>query len=198
MELTPQIYFSEKHKVSVENYIKENNLDNKIIKVAIFLTGITSRTLLPSKVIIDIINYLTNKNYTVILCGSKQDYNYLHATNCSLKNKVLLNAGHFDILSLGYFLSKCNLVFCPDSGPRHLANAVDTPVLFYRNLRLSKIEVGEYSKNEEDMFNFLECEYLSKKEFSKILSGLDTAKICYAIEKILTKQLSTLNRISLI
>ena len=141
---------------------------------------------------------MTNKNYTVILCGSKQDYNYLHAINCSLKNKVLLNAGHFDILSLGYFLSKCNMVFCPDSGPRHLANAVATPVLFYRNLQLSKIKVGEYSKNEQDMFDSLEYEYLHKKEFSKILSGLDTAKICLVIEKILTKQLSTSNRIPLI
>ena len=60
-------------------------------------------------------------------------------------------AGSLQWLEFAELLRRCDAVFCMDSGPRHLSNAVGTPVAFARNLAFADIEAGEYCANETDL-----------------------------------------------
>jgi len=61
-----------------------------------------------------------------------------------------------------------------DSGPRHIANAVSTPVVFGRNLIFSRVEAGRYCENEID------CgppdEYVAPGEVERVIRSLDPAR----------------------
>ncbi len=73
-------------------------------------------------------------------------------------------AGDLRLLPLACFLQRCAVVLCPDSGPRHLANAVGTPVVFVRNIAVGKVETGVYCETEIDVAPGLERVSLSKQQ----------------------------------
>lgn len=92
-----------------------------------------------------------NSGAQVVLSGSKQDARVLErfAARCGFPCRVM--AGELGLRGLFCFLKKCSAVLSPDSGPRHIANAAGTRVVFIRNLFCSKIETGSYCPNEIDL-----------------------------------------------
>ncbi|MEO8044795.1 MAG: glycosyltransferase family 9 protein, partial [Spartobacteria bacterium] len=74
----------------------------------------------------------------------------LEALKAEFGLQAVMLTGQLGLLSLGFFLRKCAVVLCPDSGPRHLANAVETPVVFVRNFAVGRIETGAYCETEID------------------------------------------------
>ena len=87
----------------------------------------------------------------LVLCGAKQDARVLteFAGQCGVPCRVM--AGDLGLRGLCCFLRRCSAVLTADSGPRHIANAAGTPVVFIRNLYCSKIETGKYCENEIDL-----------------------------------------------
>ena len=92
-----------------------------------------------------------------VLCGTTSDEPLLKELKERFGLRSHILAGNLGLLSLGCFLRRCAVVLCPDSGPRHLANAVKTPVVFVRNLSVRKIETGAYSNTELDVASSSEC-----------------------------------------
>lgn len=86
----------------------------------------------------------------IVLFGAPEELPLLReaARECAAPC-VVLDAG-LNLRALGVFLSRCTAVLTPDSGPRHLANAVGVPVVFTRNLIVRRIETGAYCDNEID------------------------------------------------
>jgi ADP-heptose:LPS heptosyltransferase len=60
-------------------------------------------------------------------------------------------AGELNLRAACAFLRRCRAVLAPDSGSRHLANAVGTPVVFIRDLVCSAVEAGWYCETEIDL-----------------------------------------------
>src|SRR5262249_18307252 len=87
----------------------------------------------------------------IVLSGSKQDAPVLHQFAATCRVPCQIMAGALSLRGLFYFLKKCSAVLAPDSGPRHIANAAGTPVVFIRNLYCSKVETGRYCENEIDL-----------------------------------------------
>ncbi|MDQ6717437.1 MAG: glycosyltransferase family 9 protein [Gemmatimonadota bacterium] len=87
----------------------------------------------------------------IVFCGSAADAEQLHAAaaTCSAPSTVL--AGELGVRAFAAFLSRCSALLATDSGPRHVANAVGTPVVFGRNLTYSRIEAGTYTDTETDI-----------------------------------------------
>ncbi len=88
----------------------------------------------------------------VVLCGSADDAPYLQQAAAraprSLSCRVL--AGRLGLLGFAAFVRRCDAVLATDSGPRHIANAVGTPVVFIRSLNVSQVEAGAYCATETD------------------------------------------------
>ena len=87
---------------------------------------------------------------SVILCGTKGDIPQLELLKARFCLRSSIIAGELELLSLSCLLRRCAVVLCPDSGPRHIANAVGTRVVFVRNLAVGKIETGAYCETEID------------------------------------------------
>mgnify|MGYP000561858254 CR=1 FL=1 len=94
---------------------------------------------------------------SILLCGAPGDEARLRELQQSLSFPTEINAGRIGLRSLVALLAKCRVVLSSDSGPRHLANAAGTPVVFARNPWFSRKEAGVYCPDSEcDMAPSLE------------------------------------------
>ncbi|MBA3657489.1 MAG: glycosyltransferase family 9 protein [Gemmatimonadaceae bacterium] len=86
----------------------------------------------------------------IVFCGSIEDTDSLYsaAARCSVPSVVL--AGALGIRGFAAFLQRCSVLLAMDSGPRHVANAVSTPVVFLRNATYLRAEAGSYADTEVD------------------------------------------------
>jgi len=123
----------------------------------------------------------------VVLCGSANDAPYLTRAAAlapaSLRCRVM--AGRLDLLGFAAFLSRCDALLASDSGPRHLANAVKTPVVFTRSLNVSRIEASAYCDGETEVSP--DGEFLSQPAQIRALSTLRPADVALALEQALTR-----------
>ena len=120
-----------------------------------------------------------------MLAGSKHDASTLgeFAARCSIPCKVM--AGELGLRELFYFLKKCSAVLSPDSGPRHIANAAGTPVVFIRNLFCSKIETGKYCQNEIDLSPDVEFVPLGEQE--RLLRSVSPTTVAQTMLRLLNR-----------
>src|SRR5207244_13330543 len=115
----------------------------------------------------------------VVLAGSKQDTPVLGQFAAQRGVPCRVMAGELGLRGLFCFLKKCAAVLAPDSGPRHIANAAGTPVVFIRNLVGSKIETGKYCQNEIDLSPDAEFVPLDKQE--DVLRQVSPARVAETI-----------------
>jgi ADP-heptose:LPS heptosyltransferase len=122
----------------------------------------------------------------VVLCGSAGDGPYLARAAAqapaSLSCRVM--AGRLGLLGLAAMLQRCDALLCPDSGPRHIANAVGTPVVFLRSLSVSQDEAGVYCDTETDVSP--DGEFLSLPEQTRAFQAVRPADVALALERAMT------------
>jgi ADP-heptose:LPS heptosyltransferase len=107
----------------------------------------------------------------IVLFGAASDEISLQRIANAVPSRVHVVAGTLDLLSFAEALRQCDVLLATDSGPRHLANAVDTPVAFMRNLAVSRVETGAYCANELDLAP-PSVEYLSSSALSSVMSSV--------------------------
>jgi ADP-heptose:LPS heptosyltransferase len=90
-------------------------------------------------------------NAHVVVFGSESERPALDAAMQTRKMQGVLLAGRSSLRGFAALLRRCQLLISNDSGPRHLANAVRTPVAFARNLTFLKAEAGIYCDSELDL-----------------------------------------------
>jgi ADP-heptose:LPS heptosyltransferase len=119
----------------------------------------------------------------IVLCGSVEDAPLLHeaAAACAVPCKVL--AGRLPLRAFAAFLQQCDVLLCSDSGPRHMANAVGTRVVFVRSLNVSRIEIGAYCDAETDACG--DDEWLSPAAQDAALARLDPASVAALVARAL-------------
>jgi len=148
--------------------------------VACFMTTREPSHVWPYDYYAEALNLIYKKSGAqIVLSGSKQDASLLEkfALHCMVPCKVM--AGELGLRSLFCFLKKCSAVLAPDSGPRHIANAAGTPVVFIRNLFCSKVETGKYCQNEIDLSPDAEFVPLDKQE--DVLRQVSPARVAETI-----------------
>ena len=109
----------------------------------------------------------------VVLFGAANEERILRAAAAECRTPVKVMAGTLNLRALAAFIGKYDAALVMDSGPRHIANAARTPVVFGRNLIFSRIEAGPYCQNEMD------CgpanEYVPPREMERVIGKLDPA-----------------------
>jgi ADP-heptose:LPS heptosyltransferase len=119
----------------------------------------------------------------VVLCGSAVDAPLLHeaAAACAVPCRVL--AGQLGLRAFAAFLRRCDVLLSTDSGPRHMANAVGTPVVFVRSLNVSRVEIGAYCDTEVDACG--DDEWLSPAHQDAALARLEPAYVAGLVARLL-------------
>ena len=87
----------------------------------------------------------------VVVCGSADEAPQLSRAVREARIDARVLAGRLSLRGFAAFLRRCALLVSADSGPRHIGNAVGTPVAFARNLCMIAEEVGRYCDNEIDL-----------------------------------------------
>ncbi len=123
----------------------------------------------------------------VVLCGSAADAPYLSraASLAPASFKCRVMAGRLNLLAFAAFLARCDALLASDSGPRHIANAVGTPVVFTRSLNVSRVEASVYCDSETEVSP--EGEFLSPAAQRNALATLRPADVALAVERAVTR-----------
>lgn len=120
----------------------------------------------------------------VVLCGSASDGPQLEALAAESTARCHVLGGRLGLRALAAFFTHCTAFLGTDSGPRHIANAVGTPVVFIRRLAISRAEVGVYCDNETDVSP--DVEWLSRAEQTRALARLEPATVAAALHRVLS------------
>jgi ADP-heptose:LPS heptosyltransferase len=146
-------------EISKENYAKAkellNNISNKkIIAVAPGAKRKTNRW--PIERYFDIVLYLVNRGYAVVLIGSK--YEKEECRKIAEVNENTINlAGETSLLESIAVLSKCSLLICNDSGVQHLSSAVGVKSISLFSARDIKGKWHPYGNNNSIIRKRPEC-----------------------------------------
>jgi ADP-heptose:LPS heptosyltransferase len=114
---------------------------------------------------------LVRQQVNIVLFGAANDESDLRRIAATLPVDARVVAGQLGWLAFACALEKCDVLFAMDSGPRHLANAVATPVAFTRNLMFARVEAGVYGDNEIDLAP-PDAEYVSASEIPKVVQSV--------------------------
>ncbi len=148
--LRPRVYPAARDAEKADAIWTEAGMGEKPV-VACFLTSRQASGVWPARKFAETVAYLeADESHQAVLCGTAGEAELLEKLKTEFGLRALLLAGKLNLLSLACFLRKCAVTLCPDSGPRHLANAVQTPVVFVRNFAVGKIETGAYCETEID------------------------------------------------
>lgn len=115
----------------------------------------------------------------VVFCGSRSDAPVLNEIASRTRIPCRVLAGRLGLRAYGAFLARCNALLAPDSGPRHIANAVGTPVVFIRNLAVDQIENGSYAAHEVDAAP--DGEWLALDDLAAVLARIDPRQVAAAL-----------------
>ncbi len=114
---------------------------------------------LPEKNFIEIINHFTEKfKYKVFLTGSNNEAEYVKSIFSNIKNKDLVNdlSGKTSVSELTALISSSSCLITNDSGPLHIASALNIPVIAFFGPE-TPVRYGPLSNKSLVFYKNLEC-----------------------------------------
>jgi len=117
----------------------------------------------------------------IVLSGASVDREELENLRSKIGGACVVNAGLMSLLGLAAWLRQCRMAFALDSAGRHLANAANLPVFYFRNLRSRASETGSYLENEVDL-----CppnEFVNPMEQQILLDSISFASVQKKVEE---------------
>jgi ADP-heptose:LPS heptosyltransferase len=87
----------------------------------------------------------------ILVAGAPNEYGLLDAVASAVGTRATVLRSALDLGALACLFSHSSAALTQDSGPRHLATAARTPVVFFRNLVVPRIETGVYCAGETDL-----------------------------------------------
>lgn len=147
-EELPILKIEDEIKSKIELFFQQFPVNKKIAAIAPGTVWETKRY--PEKYLVELIDYLVKKNYSIILIGSKNEIELCNRIKSNFKLGVENNAGRFSILESIEVIKRCDLLITNDSAPTHFGMCADIPVL---TIYCSTIpEFGFYPYNKKSRF----------------------------------------------
>ncbi len=149
--LRPQLFLSDDDLAEAESYLDRHpELRDRPFLVAACTMRQAAATW-PAESWSRLIELLEREQrFSVVLTGTRDDRAALERVASLTDNRALVSAGAFSPRGLAALMTHAAAVVSLDSGPRHLANAVGVPVVFFRNLATFAEEPGPYCPTERD------------------------------------------------
>jgi heptosyltransferase-1 len=179
--LEPVLYLTAEDRDEADAAMRELALDDRRALIACTMSVRQDRTLVwpPDRYLAALERLGSQLPLQVVLCGSKSDAPFLEDVAARAPFPCRVMAGRLRLRALAVFLSRCDALLAADSGPRHIANAVGTPVVFIRSLSACRAESGRYCANEVDVAP--DGDYLSLEAQAAALARIDPATVARAL-----------------
>jgi heptosyltransferase-2 len=150
-ELRPQLHPSRSDIDAAEDVWRELALGRTPVVVCALTTRQRTLTWPPSRFLDVLALARRRRDFEVVLSGAAADADFLNDVARRAPVPCHVAAGRLSLVAFAVFLSRCAALLTVDSGPRHLANAVRTPVVFVRNLGVERFESSAYCDTEFDV-----------------------------------------------
>jgi ADP-heptose:LPS heptosyltransferase len=151
--LRPLVYPGPEHEAAVDRLSSDWGLDWQADPV--LACAVTSRQesgIWPAESFLESIRHVRDRlPCAVIYFGARSDLERLNRLAGRTGPHTFVCAGNLDLRAVVALLRRCRVALTTDSGPRHLANAAGTPVVFVRNISFRAEEAGAYGENDHDM-----------------------------------------------
>lgn len=125
-KIIPKIRLSSESKLKVDEFLKKNNIAEKAAAVAPGSIWETKKY--PEKYFKELIAFLTDEAYSVIILGGETDAVLCERLAGGFKN-VFSTAGYFTIVETIELLKSVQFLITNDSAPTHMGMCADIPVL---------------------------------------------------------------------
>ena len=130
-----ELFIPNKEKIFVDNLLKKN----KIKKFVILHPGSGGKLKLwDNKKFAEVGNFLSKK-YSIILTGSDNEKWMTNEIMKNMQNKPINLSGKLSLMQLAELIRRAELIICPDSGPMHMAKAVNTRLIALFGTSLSYV-----------------------------------------------------------
>lgn len=126
-KILPLVNVTDKEKAEVRQFLK--NTDVNKLKVTIAPGTVWETKRYPEKYYVEIIKFLLDNNYEVILIGGKNDVELCKSIEMQFNGKIFNSTGKFSVPQTIYLLKNSKLLISNDSAPTHMAMAADIPTL---------------------------------------------------------------------
>jgi len=154
---------------------------------------------LPPEYFVKIIDSLCAENkFNIVLTGSAEEFNYVENIYNSLKNKnnVVNTAGKLSINELFALIAGCECLVTNDSGPLHIASALNKPVAAFFGPE-SPVRYGPLSSRQLVFYRGLECSPCMSISNSKTVNCIFSEPKCmtgFDIDEIIIKIMDFINK----
>ncbi len=127
---TPEIFLTDGEKKRAENWLKKNGVEDKPIIGIHPSAYYESQRWLPERFVELIKQLCKKKSYELILFGGPEDKELIDRI-VSMVNDGILTYIPDDLRKFAAVLSCCSIFICNNSGPLHMAVAVNTPTISF-------------------------------------------------------------------
>jgi ADP-heptose:LPS heptosyltransferase len=156
-ERTMNISVSVNDSEFIDSLLSENGINEKD-----FTIGINAYANHPfiwtKQAFVDLVQQIT-RTYPckVVFIGQKETVEAIEEIRKEVHQPTVSFAGRTNLPQLIALIHKIDLLITVDSGPRHIANAVNTPVIVLRNGANSSVVWGNYTANETVIVKPVPC-----------------------------------------
>lgn len=177
-DLRPVIFPQEEHAAIARKFRQSLPTNQQLPLLVCCPTSRQPHSEIFSRKLLEILHRFEQENPGVetLLMGAAGEVSRLREWKSEFQLKAHLPVFPLPLLALAELFRSADLVLCLDSGPRHLANSVRTPVFFLRNLASNATETGGYVETEVDLVkNQASC--CSVRHAKQILNFMDLALV---------------------
>jgi heptosyltransferase-2 len=154
--IKPEIDVNSDVKEKMESYLNEKKINKNFVAIAPGSIWETKKY--PAKYFVEIVKYLAEKKYQIILIGSNKDRDLCSSIASNNFSSAINTAGDLSVIESIQLLKNANLLISNDSAPTHMGMAADIKVL---TIYCSTIpDFGFYPYNDKSQYlsyNDLEC-----------------------------------------
>lgn len=155
-KILPEVSASQEIKNKIDHLIETEIKSENIVAIA--PASLWQTKVYPLDQFKEIVNYLVEKGYTLILLGAKADIELCDQLKRSYGKNVLNLSGEFSFIETVELLKHVKLLISNDSAPTHLGMCADIPVLTIYCSTVPGFGFYPYNKKSEYIsFNSLEC-----------------------------------------
>lgn len=148
-QLRPVVRWSEADRSLASRALRELGIEGRFLICA---PATRQRGAAPPEVFVRILRALQEAStIPVLLIGAPGERALLQSIAGGMKGRAHVLTADLNLRALTFVFSQAAVAFTQDSGPRHLANAAGTPVVFLRNLVVPRVETGVYCVGETDL-----------------------------------------------
>lgn len=181
LDIKPQLFLNNQDEDEALNAWSHSSLVPQRPVMAVFCTSRESAELWALDKWAECVRLIAiqRTDIQVVFLGASSDSHRLSQVAKATGGSSKIMAGTLSVRGLASFLKRCAIILTPDSGPRHVGNAVGTPVVYIRNLAVIEEELAPYCKNEVDVAPH--GSRLSPKEQRAVLSGIIPESVCKTV-----------------